>query len=113
MLHQTSKEILAEIKKYMDLDEIQVKDGACLFAIKSKKPILPCFILNKQKPFRKNVLIVGKPFELSDFYERKLDKECLAQAGDVLAKSIMSLKEEYYKTLEEKKNAKKTKKLKN
>ena len=28
MLHQTSKEILVEIKKYMDLDEIQVKDLA-------------------------------------------------------------------------------------
>ncbi len=28
MLHQTSKEILAEIKKYMDIDDIQVKDLA-------------------------------------------------------------------------------------
>ena len=28
MLHQTSKEILAEIKKYMDIDEVQVKDLA-------------------------------------------------------------------------------------
>lgn len=28
MLHQTSKELLAEIKKYMDIDEIQFKDLA-------------------------------------------------------------------------------------
>ena len=28
MLHQTSKELLAEIKKYMDIDEVQVKDLA-------------------------------------------------------------------------------------
>lgn len=28
MLQQNSKEILAEIKKYMDIDEIQVKDLA-------------------------------------------------------------------------------------
>ena len=28
MLHQTSKEILAEIKKYMDIDDIQVIDLA-------------------------------------------------------------------------------------
>lgn len=28
MLHQTSKEILAEIKKYMDIDKIQTKDLA-------------------------------------------------------------------------------------
>lgn len=28
MLHQTSKEILAEIKKYMDIDDVQIKDLA-------------------------------------------------------------------------------------
>lgn len=28
MLKQTSKEILAEIKKYMDIDEVQIKDLA-------------------------------------------------------------------------------------
>ena len=28
MSHQTSKELLAEIKKYMDIDEVQVKDLA-------------------------------------------------------------------------------------
>lgn len=28
MLYQTSKEILAEIKKYMDIDDIQIKDLA-------------------------------------------------------------------------------------
>lgn len=28
MLNQTSKEILAEIKKYMDIDDIQIKDLA-------------------------------------------------------------------------------------
>lgn len=28
MLHQTSKELLAEIKKYMDIDKVQTKDLA-------------------------------------------------------------------------------------
>lgn len=28
MLHQTSKELLAEIKKYMDINKIQIKDLA-------------------------------------------------------------------------------------
>lgn len=28
MLHQTSKELLAEIKKYMDIDNVQIKDLA-------------------------------------------------------------------------------------
>lgn len=83
-------------------DDIKIKDGACLFAIKSKKPILPCFILNKQKAFKRNVLIIGKPFELSDFYDKKLDKETLFQAGEILAKKIMDLKEEYGKIIEEK-----------
>lgn len=90
---------------------IEVKDGACLFAIKSKKPVLPCFIVKKQKLFRKNILIIGEPFELSEFYDKKLDKECLSQAGEVLANKIMSLKENYYKDLEEKQLKKKKHKL--
>ncbi len=88
-------------------EDIQVKDGACLFAIKSKKAILPCFILKKQKLFNKNVFLIGEPFELSEFYDRKLDKECLAEAGEVLAQKIMNLKDEYLKSIEEKKLKKK------
>lgn len=91
-------------------ENIQVKYGACLFAIKSKKPILPCFILKKQKLLKKNVLIVGEPFELSEFYDRKLDKDCLAEAGEVLAGKINDLRENYLKVEEEKKINKQNKK---
>lgn len=91
-------------------EDIHVKDGACLFAIKSKKPILPCYIVKKQKPFKKNILIIGKPFEFNEFYDKKLDKECLAEAGGILAEKINSLKDEYNNILANKKEQKKVRK---
>ncbi len=90
-------------------EDIQIKNGACLFAIKSKKPLIPCYIANKQKPFKRNVLLIGKPFELSEFYDQKLDKECLNKAGEVLENNINSLKDEYKLMQESKKKKNKNK----
>ena len=82
-----------------------VKNGACMFAIKTKTPILPCFILKHQKLFRFNKLIVGEPFELSEYYDKKLDKETLDEASQVIIEKLTALKTDY----ENKKMAKKIK----
>lgn len=83
--------------------ELQVKNGACVFAIKTKTPILPCFIIKKPKFFIRNTLIIGKPFELSDFYDKKLDKDNLALAQKVLVEKMSDLKKMYEEYLFEKK----------
>ena len=69
-----------------------IKNGVCLLAIKTKTPILPCYIDKKQKAFHKNTLVVGKPFELSQFYDLKLDKENLNKAGEIVLNSLNDLK---------------------
>lgn len=92
--------------------DMQVKNGACMFAIKSKTPILPCFLANKQKAFKKNALIIGKPFELSQFYDKKMDKDVLNEAGEILVKKLNEIKEGYEKWLAEKLLIKKIKKQK-
>ena len=70
----------------------QIKSGACLLAIKTKTPILPCYIDKKQKPFRKNTLVVGKPFELKEFYNLKIDKENLNKASKIVLEEMNKLK---------------------
>jgi len=75
--------------------EMSVKNGACMFAIKTKTPILPCFILKHQKLFRFNKLIVGEPFELSEYYDKKLDKETLDEASQVIIEKLTALKTDY------------------
>ena len=92
--------------------DMQVKNGACMFAIKTKTPILPCYLANKQKAFKKNVLIIGKPFELSQFYDKKIDKDVLNAGGDVLVEQLNQIKNDYEKWFTEKQLVKKIKKQK-
>lgn len=89
-----------------------LKGGACLFAIKTRTPILPCFILNKSEIFKKNTLIIGKPFELSQFYDKKLDKENISNAESILKNKILDIGNSYKKILEEEKIIKQLKKIK-
>ena len=49
----------------------EVKSGMTLIAIKTKTPILPMWVVQKPRLFRKSQYIIGKPFELSEFYGKK------------------------------------------
>ena len=48
-----------------------LKGGSAVFSVRAKCPIVPVMILKKAKPFCRNKMIVGKPFELSEFYDKK------------------------------------------
>ena len=97
-------------EEFKESDDI--KGGACFFSIKTRTPILPCFIVNKQKPFKRNVILIGKPFEFSEFYKEKLDKEILEKADEILKHKLSILYENYKKYLEEQKIVKQLKKSK-
>lgn len=94
-------------------NNIAVKNGACLFSIKTRTPILPCCIYKKQKIFKKNILLIGKPFELTDFYDKKLDKDTLNEASNILIDKILGLRKEYEDFFKEKELIKSMKKNKN
>ncbi len=74
-------------------NELQsLKVGASIFAIKSKKKIVPMMLLNKPKLFLKTKIIVGTPFELSKFYDLKLNEQVLSEINDIIAQKM---KEQY------------------
>ena len=56
-----------------DLQEI--KGGSVIFSVKAKCPIVPIMMLKKARIFSKTKIIIGKPFELSDYYGKKLSEE--------------------------------------
>ena len=85
----------------------ELKGGACYFAIKSKTAIIPCYIVKKHRFFRRNVVLVGKSFELKEFYDKNLDREALNKADVILKKNILELKNSYENYLAEKKIVKK------
>lgn len=47
---------------------LPLKYGSSMFSIKTKTPVLPMMFIKTPKLFRKNYLIIGKPFELKEYY---------------------------------------------
>ncbi len=84
-----------------DLGEL--KSGLALIAIKTKTPIVPIWIKKRPKLFRKSVYVIGKPFELSEFYGQKLDEETLKKANEIVRQKMLEQKELSQKKKKEKK----------
>lgn len=88
----------------------EVKGGACLFALKSGTPILPCYIVKKHRFFRKNTVLIGKPFELK--LENGQNFKDAMQSGEIrLKEEILALKNAYDEYVMQKKVLKQSKKL--
>lgn len=83
--------------KDMSLGEI--KSGVAMLAIKAKVPVVPMFMTKQPKLFRRNKLIIGKPFYLDSFYGKKIDNELLAQATEMIKNSIDQLRIDYFNSL--------------
>lgn len=85
-------------------DELQpIKGGVTLFAVKSKTPIVPTMILNKGRPFRKVKLLFGKPFELSEFYDKKLTDDDMAKMDEILISKMKEVQVELKNMVQKKK----------
>lgn len=72
-------------------DEVElqsVKGGSALFAVKAKKPIVPIMILKKPRMFKRTYMIVGKPFEFSEYYNKKLTSEDIMHMGEVVKQKM-------------------------
>lgn len=82
---------------------LPLKSGASVIAIRTKTPILLVLLNNKPKIFRRNYLMIGKPFELEAFYgDRSSDMK--ERATEILAKGFSELRTEmeYYISLSKK-----------
>lgn len=51
----------------------ELKEGAGVFAVKTKSKIVPIIIEKKPRFLRRTNVVVGEPFELSDYYGVKVD----------------------------------------
>ena len=82
------------------------KGGSFVLSAKSKKPIVPIVILKKAKIFRKTPIIVGKPFELTEFYDKKLSDEDISEMTEIVVSKLTELKTELDSILMVKKSRK-------
>ncbi len=84
----------------------EIKSGMALIAIKTQTPIVPIWIKSRPKAFRRSVYTIGEPFELSEFYGKKLDEETLKQADEIIRAKMLETREQSLKKKEKKKKEK-------
>lgn len=88
------------------------KSGAAALSIKAKVPILPFVEITRTRPFRKTHIVVGEPFEFTEYYGKRLTDEIVQECDDRIRDTLWALRVGYLEEQEAKKQAKEAKKKK-
>ncbi len=100
--------LFPEGSRLITSEKNQLKNGAAMFALKTNSPIVPVYIIKRTKAFTRNIMVVGKPFNLSEmeqFKGRKMDKDLLNEASKIVSEKMFECRDDYFEYLH-KKNAK-------
>ena len=90
-----------------DAEMLPFKHGAAAMAIKTKTPVIPMVIYHRPKFFRMTHVLIGDPVELTEYYDRKLSEEELAQADEKLRQIMIKMRSDHTEYLQNKKKGKK------
>ena len=89
-----------------DQELLPFHHGAAMMSIKCKTPIIPIVIYSKPKFFRCTDILIGEPFELTEYYNKKLSDEEMAQADEYLRQHMLEMRRKHTEYLANKKKAK-------
>ena len=90
-----------------DAELLPFHNGAAVLAIKTKTPIVLILSYKKSRPFRMNHVVISEPFELSEYYDKKLTPELMQEANEKLQNRMLDMRKEHAEMLARKKNKKK------
>lgn len=79
------------------------KHGAAAMAIKTKTPVVPVVIYKKPRYFRVAHILVGDPFEFTEYYDKKLTEEDFNLADEKLRGVMLDMREKHTQYLQDKK----------
>ena len=82
--------------------------GASVIAVKNRVPIVPIMLYKKPRLFRMTHVLVGKPFELSEYYDAKMTAEEIEEADNKIREVMLNLRKEHMEYLQNKKKGKKS-----
>lgn len=85
------------------------KHGASSIAIRAKAPIVPIVIYKKPRLFRCTHILIGEPFELSQYYDKKLTEEELSKVDGELRQMMLDMRDRHTEYLQNKKRKNKKK----
>jgi 1-acyl-sn-glycerol-3-phosphate acyltransferase len=89
-----------------DEEFLPFKGGAAMLAIKAKAPIIPVLIYKRPKFFQMAHIVVGDPFEFTEYYGRKLTDEDIAKADAQILELMKKLRADHTEFLAQKKKKK-------
>ncbi len=69
--------------------------GATAIAIKARVPVVPMMIYKKPRCFRRAHVIVGEPFEFSEYYGKKLTNDDYVEADNKLRQIMLELRNKH------------------
>lgn len=82
------------------------KHGAAVLAIRAKAPVFLMAIYKKPRFFRCTHILTEEPFELSQYYDKKLSEEELAEADEFLRNRMLNMIDKHTEYLQTKKKKK-------
>ena len=89
-----------------DAEMLPFHHGAAMMAIRCKAPIVPIVIYSKPKYFRRTDILIGEPLELTQYYDRKLSEEEMAEADEFIRSHMLEMRRKHTEYLEGKKKKK-------
>ena len=78
------------------------KGGSVVLAMKTKRKVLPVIIYKKAKFLRKNYMMIGKPFDLNDFYEKNVTDENVVKMENFVRDKMVELQQELFDKMNKK-----------
>lgn len=75
----------------LEKNDGKLKNGAAYMALKTGAQIVPIGIVGPSKPFTKNAIIYGKPIDLSEFSNKKIEKEDEEKVSNIIKEKILEL----------------------
>ncbi|MEX2355424.1 MAG: lysophospholipid acyltransferase family protein [Thermaerobacterales bacterium] len=69
----------------------EAQPGAAWIAIRGKVPVVPVAIFESYRPFTRVYMRIGEPIELKEYYDRKVNSNDLAEAGQQIMNRITAL----------------------
>lgn len=95
--------------KVSEEEFLPFRGGSALLSIKTKTPIIPFVICSRPKVFKRVHVVFGEPFELTEYYDKKLSREDYEEADKKIVQRMYELRSEHMNYLKEKKAGKKKK----
>ncbi len=79
------------------------KSGAAVMAIRTKTPIVPIVVYSKPRFFRCTHILIDNPFELSEYYDRKLSDSDILEADEKIRQHMLQMHANHTEYLQSKK----------